>query len=666
VSGIERRTGDRVLEAILLVAVLTIPWVPVLPAALLGLPVADYDLSKWAVIRLLGAATGLVLAARLFAGRVAPRAPRPPDAAMLLLLVWVGLHFLLSVTVSDNRGVSLRRSLDVLPLALLALGAMRVAAAPGEASRRLLKALVVSTSLVALYGVLQWQGIDFPGITGGEARKAVSAVGNTNTAGAFLVPAIPIALAALLGWSGRRVILATALLTSLLLLHLVATGCRGAFLASTAGLLTTLMVLRGRLDRSRLAVAIGALLLVLAVTAVAGERREEGGELSTLFRRVTSIPSAAHATNRVRLAILVDTLQLVKERPLTGHGPGQFRMLHPRVRSGEEARLSGYDREVRTAHDEPVELLVEGGLLLLLPCLALLVLALTAAYREKDSLHSAALLGALVGIAVVSLFQSVLRNPALALVASILVGMALGTRARTRLLVAPSPPASPVAPALLAALLATLALLPAPFAVRSLAADLETCRGLFARGRAVEHLSSPVKKARGRDLLVEAREHFERAANLLPDDLDARRRLARHLRDSGRMEKDEALLDRAVTELREVLAIFPDDRDIRLSLSLVLLRKGRQDEAKAELETLSTRTPWDPRAPENMALLAVDRGDLEEARRQYARMVALDPSYARDRHLSLQSVPGREKASILLFQAMVEDGVEGIDVPRQQ
>jgi tetratricopeptide (TPR) repeat protein len=72
------------------------------------------------------------------------------------------------------------------------------------------------------------------------------------------------------------------------------------------------------------------------------------------------------STLQVRLEIAKGTTRLFGESPIFGHGPGQFAIHYPRFRSQDEIELSSHGRafatEVRTAHDDWLELLVDGGL----------------------------------------------------------------------------------------------------------------------------------------------------------------------------------------------------------------------------------------------------------------------------------------------------------------
>jgi tetratricopeptide (TPR) repeat protein len=81
--------------------------------------------------------------------------------------------------------------------------------------------------------------------------------------------------------------------------------------------------------------------------------------------RAAEQPPESPSTIEVRFEIAKGATALVAEAPMLGHGPGQFQVQYPRVRSQREIELSSHHRdfaaEVRTAHDDWLELLIDGG-----------------------------------------------------------------------------------------------------------------------------------------------------------------------------------------------------------------------------------------------------------------------------------------------------------------
>jgi tetratricopeptide (TPR) repeat protein len=94
-------------------------------------------------------------------------------------------------------------------------------------------------------------------------------------------------------------------------------------------------------------------------------------------------------TLQVRFEIARGAMQLLKESPVFGKGPGQFQVEYPRHRSTAEIEASSFERqfttEVRTAHDDWLELLVDGGLPMIV-LFAAMLFALQRGQRDKTRL----------------------------------------------------------------------------------------------------------------------------------------------------------------------------------------------------------------------------------------------------------------------------------------
>jgi O-antigen ligase len=244
---------------------------------------------------------------------------------------------------------------------------------------------VVLLAVTSAFGLLQSLGL--AAIEGyGVEREPVSVFGNLNVAAEWTTIAALVVAVALPELSARW---RAAALTALALAgaYTVVDGSRSGLLALPLGLVL-LAVLRRR--------AGGALLPVAAAAA--------GAALGALQLQLgaTQLPPASPAaamlrpdaergskTVEVRLEIAKGTGRLFAQSPVFGLGPGQFPVHYPRVRSEREIELSSHGRqfasEVRTAHDDWLELLVDGGAIALL-LFAAAVFALQRAQRDKARL----------------------------------------------------------------------------------------------------------------------------------------------------------------------------------------------------------------------------------------------------------------------------------------
>lgn len=249
--------------------------------------------------------------------------------------------------------------------------------------------------LTSAFGLLQRLGL--AEILGyGVEREPVTTLGNLNVASEWTAVAATGVAVLLPRMAGRLRVLGLAAL-AFAGAYLVVNHSRSGMVALPICLaLLAVMRRRERGFVPLLPVLAGAAIGLAADLAVsrpaAADHRVESQEL----QRSTS-------TIAVRLQIANSAFELFSESPVFGRGPGQFQVHYPRVRSEAEIEASSFGRrfrtEVRTAHDDWLELLVDGGLpalvlfsamlfalqrgqrdkVLLLPMLALLLLMLVRA-----------------------------------------------------------------------------------------------------------------------------------------------------------------------------------------------------------------------------------------------------------------------------------------------
>lgn len=353
-------------------------WLPWLFFGLLVLPMhplwADFEQVRRGLLLLLAGACLIGL----------PRLPRLAGEGAWLAFV----GFLIASAVINLAGQWIARTPDQ-PLSFqwwdaayrlqhwfALLVVLRVGAATATTAALPLALLLIVSSAYGLLqrlGLAEWQGY-------GVEREPVSLFGNLNVAAewtAAAATAVAVMLPRLLAPRAR-------------LLAQVAIGLAAAYLVvdrSRSGLvaLPLVLLLLGLLTRRR--EAFVPLLLALA-----------GGFAGLAVNLAAPLPPPADpvaataerqrgtATLQVRFEIAKGSWHLCAESPLFGHGPGQFAVQYPRVRSQDEIELSSdrrrFQSEVRTAHDDWLELVVDGGLPGLL-LFAAALFALQRAQREK-------------------------------------------------------------------------------------------------------------------------------------------------------------------------------------------------------------------------------------------------------------------------------------------
>ena len=206
-----------------------------------------------------------------------------------------------------------------------------------------------------------------------------------------------------------------ALCTAAILLAVIASGSRGALAGLVVAALTAFAASRG-MGVSRQSLVRGSAILAVAFTiaiwvnadVIAG-RMVPGTEVrrSTIWR---------------------ETLPIVRDFPITGTGLGTFKWAMMSYQQSKSERL------FNQAHDEYLQLIAEGGVLLALPAMvaigAWLVLAvrrLRDDRRDAAALRVAAFAG-LAGVAMQCVWDAALRVPANALMLALLAALVVHDR----------------------------------------------------------------------------------------------------------------------------------------------------------------------------------------------------------------------------------------------
>lgn len=398
---------DALLEAVWLTALVAVP----LHFNILSARVFEPD--KVALVRSLAAfAVAIWMVKRLdglYLGLGAHN-PSAPVSGPLALPLWrrplVGLvlalaaAYLLSTVLSVAPRQSLWGSyhrqqgaltmLSYVALFLVALDALRTRAM----WQRLESTVILTSGLVALYGVLQRAGLDPQTWSADTSRRVTSTMGNAIFLAAYLILAVPVTLAALMQ-SLNRVrdtarrggeVLRTCALAAVLLLQLAAIAfsqSRGPLLGLAAGLAFFAVLHLARQTPRRLWTGVGALAgagVVAVALVVAAHARSTGPEAPSPFMRLGHLLGARADTVRSRTLIWEGAVATLKPHaPLTwpdgsrdllnpyravvGYGPESMRVAFsrfydPRL-AGIEERTSSPDR----AHNETFDSLIITGFL---------------------------------------------------------------------------------------------------------------------------------------------------------------------------------------------------------------------------------------------------------------------------------------------------------------
>lgn len=355
-------------------------WLPWLLLGLLVLPFHPFWLDFEQVRR------GLLLLVVGIATAVTIRRWRSPDARLWLLataMVWPWLGTLLAP------GSSHFEPETATYLVGLWICAQTGTTLPIAAWSTALPCVLSAT---ALYGIAQRLGIaEFAGY--GAVGEPVSVFGNLNVAAEVTCTGLAACLA--LGLTGSRWSLLALTLGGI---YLPINGSRSSLIAlATVAAWAFFVVPKSTGRKLQLfgAIALGtALGFVLDAVGPAPFRAVEPSA-------VAQVEARRSTTREVRLEIAQSCWSMIQEAPLLGRGTGGFAIDYPRYRSQREIELSTFDRQFAacplTAHNDYLQIAVEGGI----PALLLWLLAVIAIVRKAPDRAQLLPLLAVLGLAAV-------------------------------------------------------------------------------------------------------------------------------------------------------------------------------------------------------------------------------------------------------------------------
>ncbi|MEX0893192.1 MAG: O-antigen ligase family protein [Gemmatimonadota bacterium] len=408
-----------------------------------GAPSAVFDLERFIlpkelVLHVTAAALLVVLPMR-----------RPLRADTLDLLVGAFVAWgMVSSALAVNPWLAARGAGLAFSTAVVFMAARRI----GDAGRGalVLGGLLAAAALAAAIGAAGAYGVDW--IWQAESRAPAGSFGNRNGLAHFLAIATPAGVAVTL--TGRRPssrLLAGGVL-ALLMLTLVLTRSRAAWLGTAAGIGVTLPLLFLGAARPRLRrfVPVFVLMAVGAAAAVTVPNRLAWRSASPYAETLTGLTNYREGSGRGRLIQYTHSMELVREAPLLGVGPGNWFVHYPRVTKPGDPSFAGH----LTIPTNPwpssdwMALLAErglpGALLVLLAGGAAAALALRqvrggGARTWTGPAAGAAAAGTLVAAMVTGLFDAVLLLPGPAFLAAATSGVLL-PRQRGRILPGSGPP----------------------------------------------------------------------------------------------------------------------------------------------------------------------------------------------------------------------------------
>lgn len=302
-------------------------------------------------------------------------------------------------------GRALAGSIQLVEISLLIYVSVLLFASDRVSIHRVCQFIVLGAVISAFHAL--GQAIFLPAselFLRGDVGRVYGSYGQPNSYGQYLAGVIPLTLVL---FSRYRRYAAPFLLLSLTLLL---TGSRGATLSALAA--CTLIL--GLLQFKRRSNAV-------LVTLTAGA----GAAIGLAFFPPTWLKSMLTISDwpsQQRLLALITAWRGISHRPLVGYGPGSFQFLMP------DFKVAGLTDDIEMPHNFLLDIWFELGFLALAVFLVLVFLyyyMAVRAYLRSGDVHLLALLGAVSGLLVASMFGTLIVRGISEFLA-ILVGMTAG------------------------------------------------------------------------------------------------------------------------------------------------------------------------------------------------------------------------------------------------
>ena len=281
-------------------------------------------------------------------------------------------------------------------------------------------ALSLSGVIVSIVGLLQQYGIRVFGDS--QVLDPSSLLGHRNYAAQFLIILLPISVFLIRSGANIRQKLLGILSLVLGSMHLIVTGCRGAWIGLfisllAAGLIYFLLKWPQTAFSKRKMAAVAALFVAVFLILLA---------LPSFRSRFASVSDIHKGTNHFRILVWQSTLKMIAGFPLNGVSAGNFMLEYPLYRIPEEQALSGEDIFVHVAHNDLLHVAAETGFfgLLAMAWLGITFLNLVRTRISSGRFQLFHLVGAIALMA--TWFQSMVsmnfRNPVPLLLSALLLG----------------------------------------------------------------------------------------------------------------------------------------------------------------------------------------------------------------------------------------------------
>jgi O-antigen ligase len=240
---------------------------------------------------------------------------------------------------------------------------------------RILNVLLIIGGLFGIYGILQYNGIDFPFWRGNVARMQVFGLfGNVNYFAEYLIAPLPIAIS--IFFVTRNKFKKFLLLIGILAMGttLIVTFTRGSYLSVGISLIFMFflyIVNRGKNflkeNKKIFIIILTAIIIVAFLFIIPTPLSKPGTAISQIKRRVSITQLTGELSFGKRIAIWKYTVLMIKDHPLLGSGIGTFKYNSLKYQAkffdqGQNRSLYPYGVDEKV-HNEYLQLWAEIGII---------------------------------------------------------------------------------------------------------------------------------------------------------------------------------------------------------------------------------------------------------------------------------------------------------------
>jgi putative inorganic carbon (hco3(-)) transporter len=310
-----------------------------------------------------------------------------------------------------------------------------------EELKKLLKISVITSSFLAIYGILQYFGIWQEGFNWNQdpQERVFGTIGHGNHFGAYLGMNAVLGVFIFPAFKKNRYKIAIACGLILQFITLFLTASRGAMLGTVIGLLICIInIVITRARQGKLNITkwiIPSLITIVIIFSGIFIFQDNFKQIPLIERSIATVSGIQQGQIPDRLSWWYSSLEMIKDRPLLGFGLSTFRDVYNQYRRLDYVTLEEGDMETQitpeAAHNEYLNIGATQGLLGLFSFLAIIIFVLwkldMATYDKKKHDEFYTLIG-VKGALVVFLVQIIISFGVVATLVPfyILLGVAVG------------------------------------------------------------------------------------------------------------------------------------------------------------------------------------------------------------------------------------------------